>query len=210
MSSAPISTYARHRMTVDGDGVTTLVCFYGCPLRCQYCLNPFTWAPDAKRTVMTPQELFDQVKIDNLYFIATGGGVTFGGGEPLLYPDFLRDFRGICGNQWHLCAETSLNVPWENVRAAADCIDEFIIDCKDTNPEIYQRYTGQDNGRMLENLQKLVELVGTERIIVRLPLIPDFNTENDRQNSQNLLQSMGITRFDSFTYLTPEHRKKRE
>lgn len=196
-------------MTVDGDGVTTLVCFYGCPLRCQYCLNPFTWAPDAKRTVMTPQELFDRVKIDNLYFIATGGGVTFGGGEPLLYPDFLQEFREICGNQWHLCAETSLNIPWENVQAAAECIDEFIVDCKDTKPEIYQHYTGQDNGQMLENLQKLVALMGTERIIVRLPLIPNFNTENDRQNSQTLLQSMGVTRFDSFTYLTPKQRKKR-
>ena len=209
MSSAPVSTYARHRLSVDGDGVTTLVCFYGCPLRCQYCLNPFTWAPDTKRTMMTPQALFDKVKIDNLYFIATGGGVTFGGGEPLLYPDFLWEFRGICGNQWHLCAETSLNVPWENVQMAAACIDEFIIDCKDTNPEIYQRYTGQSNERMLENLQKLVALVGTERIIVRLPLIPDFNTEHHRQNSQTLLQTMGVTRFDPFTYLTPEQRKKR-
>ena len=29
---------ARHRMAVDGEGVTTLVAFHGCPLRCKYCL----------------------------------------------------------------------------------------------------------------------------------------------------------------------------
>lgn len=135
--------------------------------------------------------------------------MTFGGGEPLLYPDFLQEFRELCRKQWHLCAETSLNVPWENVEQAAGCIDEFIIDCKDSNPEIYHRYTGQHNQRMLENLKKLVALVGTERILLRLPLIPDFNTEHDRNNSQTLLQSMGITRFDRFTYLTPEQRNRR-
>lgn len=207
--TAPISACSRHRMTVDGEGITTLVCFHGCPLRCKYCLNPFTLSPDGKRTVMTPQELYDRVKIDNLYFLATGGGVTFGGGEPLLYPDFLREFRSICNNPWRLTVESALNVPWENVQAVADCIDEFIIDCKDTNPEIYHRYTGQRNEQMLENLQKLVKLVGAERILLRLPLIPDFNTEQDRRHSQALLQSMGITRFDPFTYLTPDQRPKR-
>lgn len=208
--TAPVITYTRHRMTVDGEGVTTLVCFHGCPLRCKYCLNPFSFAPDTKRTDMTAQMLFDKVKIDDLYFIATGGGVTFGGGEPLLYPDFLQEFRQLCGKRWHLCAETSLNVPWGNVEKAAGCIDEFIIDCKDTDPDIYRRYTGQDNSRMLENLRKLVELVGTERIIVRLPLIPGYNTEEDRTRSQQRLEAMGITRFDRFTYLTPDQRARRK
>ncbi len=208
--AAPVITYTRHRLTVDGDGVTTLVCFHGCPLRCKYCINSFSFAPNTRRTDMPPQMLFDKVKIDALYFLATGGGVTFGGGEPLLYPDFLQEFRGLCGENWHLCAETSLNVPWNNVKVAAGCIDEFIIDCKDTNPDIYRAYTGQDNARMLENLQKLVALVGTKRIIVRLPLIPEFNTEDDRLKSQHLLEAMGITRFDRFTYLTPDQRAKRK
>ena len=207
--TAPVVTFARHRLTVDGEGITTLVCFHGCPLRCKYCLNSFSFAPDTKRTDMTPQMLFDKVRIDDLYFLATGGGVTFGGGEPLLYPDFLQEFRNLCGQRWHLCAETSLNVPWENVAQAADCMDEFIIDCKDTNPVIYRRYTGQDNERMLENLEKLVALVGTERILLRLPLIPEYNTEIDRQASQSRLEAMGITRFDRFTYLTPEQHAKR-
>lgn len=199
---APVITFSRLRMQTDGQGVTTLVCFHGCPLRCHWCLNPFSFAPETKRTVMTPAQLFEQVRIDNLYFLATGGGVTFGGGEPLLYADFLREFRGICGKHWHLCAETSLNVPWEKAEIAASCIDMFYIDCKDTNPDIYRRYTGQDNARMLENLQKLISLVGPERITVRVPLIPDFNTEEDRQQSVKLLKQMGITQFDLFTYRT--------
>jgi pyruvate formate lyase activating enzyme len=144
------------------------------------------------------------VKLDELYFLATGGGVTFGGGEPLLYAPFLEEFRQICGESWHLCAETSLNVPPQQVEIAARCIDYFFVDCKDTNPEIYRSYTGKDNAMMLENLQKLLQLVGSERILVRLPLIPQYNTDENRQRSQQLLQKMGIQKFDLFTYRIKE------
>ena len=201
--TAPVITCDRHRLATDGVGVTTLVCFHGCPLRCKYCINPFSFAPDTRRTDMTPQQLYQKVKVDELYFLATGGGVTFGGGEPLLYPDFLAEFRRICGESWHLCAETSLNVPWEHVRKAAECIDVLYVDVKDTNPDIYRRYTGRENAQVLENLKKLTDMVGSDRIIVRLPLIPDYNTDEDRAGSQTLLTAMGLTQFDLFTYKTP-------
>lgn len=204
--TAPVITFSRLRMQVDGPGITTLVCFHGCPLRCQWCLNPFSFAPDTHRTQMTAQMLYDKVKLDELYFLSTGGGVTFGGGEPLLYPQFLRDFRGICGEAWHLCVETSLAVPWENVALVGKSIDHFYVDCKDTDPEIYQSYTGRDNARMLENLQKLLELAGPERITVRIPLIPEFNTPKDQQRSRAFLESMGLRNFDLFSYKLPQKK----
>ena len=200
--TAPVITFSRLRMTTDGEGVTTLVIFHDCPLRCKYCLNPFSFAPDTKREELTPNQLYDRVKIDDLYFVATGGGVTFGGGEPLLRTDFLKEFRALCGDRWHLCAETSLNVPAEAVRTAADCMDMFYVDCKDTNPEIYKAYTGIQNAQMLENLRTLISLAGTERVVVRVPLIPGYNTEDDREKSRALLESMGVTQFDFFTYKT--------
>lgn len=198
--TAPVIASSRLRMLIDGPGITTLVCFYGCPLRCQWCLNPYSFAPGTKRTQMTAQMLYDQVRLDELYFLSTGGGITFGGGEPLLQSEFLQDFRRICGPDWHLCAESSLAVPWEHVARAAQCIDHFYVDCKDTNPDIYRRYTGQDNALMLENLQKLLSLIGPERITVRIPLIPQFNTEEDQQRSRECLSAMGIQHFDLFTY----------
>lgn len=205
MEKAPVITCARLRMQTDGKGITTLVCFHGCPLRCKWCINPFSFAEDTKRELLTPQALYDKVKIDDLYFLATGGGITFGGGEPLLYAPFLEEFREICGEKWHLCAETSLAVPLENVKIAARCIDYFYVDCKDTNPEIYRSYTGKDNALMLRNLEVLLKLVGPERITVRLPLIPEFNTEADRSASRALLEEMGIRKFDPFPYRKKEH-----
>ncbi len=200
-TGAPIAAISRLRMQTDGQGITTLVCFHGCPLRCKWCINPFTLDPKGKRTDMTPQELYGKVKSDALYFLATGGGITFGGGEPLLYSPFIRAFREICPNEWQLCAETSLAVPWEHVATAAECIDVFYVDAKDTDPEIYRAYTGKDNARVLDNLRRLLSLVGCDRIVVRLPLIPEFNTLRDRQRSRTLLEKMGITRFDEFSYV---------
>lgn len=201
-NKAQVITFSRLRMQTDGKGVTTLVCFYGCPLRCRYCLNPFSFAEDTRCSDMTPQMLYDAVKRDELYFLATGGGVTFGGGEPLLQASFLREFRRICGKAWHLCAETSLWVTEQQVRIAAECIDHFYVDVKDTNPQIYREYTGRDNEKVLHNLRLLLLLAGPERVTVRLPLIPGYNTEEDRQASRELLMQMGVTNFDCFTYQT--------
>ena len=82
--------FRRHCLTTDGEGVTTLAAFWGCPLRCQYCLNPHSLREGTKCEELTPSQLYDKVKIDNLYFLATNGGVTFGGGEPLLQVPVVR------------------------------------------------------------------------------------------------------------------------
>ena len=207
IDKAPFIAISRHRLTVDGEGVTTLVCFYGCPLRCKYCINPQSFSEETKPAFLTPEELYQKVKIDELYFLATGGGVTFGGGEPLLYPDFLKEFRDICGKDWHLCAETSLNVPRENLEKAAKFIDYFIVDIKDTDPDIYLAYTGKSNEQVISNLKWLVSAAGTDNIIVRLPLIKDYNDESCRDRSEKLLREIGITQFDKFTYIIKEGSK---
>lgn len=65
--SATIMTYSRHRLAIDGEGVTTLVLLAGCPLRCRYCLNDYCH-DDRPYRVFTPDELYEELKIDNLYF----------------------------------------------------------------------------------------------------------------------------------------------
>lgn len=153
-----------------------------------------------KTLYLTPEELYNRVKQDRLYFLATGGGVTFGGGEPLLYPGFIAEFRNICGGEWKICAETSLAVPAENVKRAAGVIDRFFVDCKDTDPVIYKSYTGKSSDTMTENLKMLVSLVSPDRITARLPLIPGFNSKSDVDASEKFLLSLGITDIDRFTY----------
>ncbi|MEE0912550.1 MAG: radical SAM protein [Paludibacteraceae bacterium] len=199
--TVPIIGIDRLRINSDGVGVTTLVCFWGCPLSCQYCLNPQSWRTKTGIRNITPLQLFQEVSIDKLYFFATGGGVTFGGGEPLLYPRFLKEFHEFVEGEWKINLETSLNVPIESLQLIADCIDCFYIDIKDTNNEIYTRYTGKKNERVFANLAWLVEHIGEEKIVVRVPLIPDFNTISNVNDSIKFLKDKykKIT-IDQFEY----------
>ena len=84
---------------------------------------------------------------------------------------------------------------------AEQTIDEFIVDCKDMNPEIYHAYTDGDQSLMESNLRFLMEKAGPERVVVRVPLIPEYNTEKDRQKSINRLKELGVTRLDVFEYV---------
>jgi len=186
-------------MTVDGEGITTLIAGAGCPLDCRYCINKkiLLLSPE----YVSPEELFDRLKIDDLYFQATGGGVTFGGGESLLHSDFIASFRQLCGASWRIYAETSLAVPPEKVRTAAACVDGFIVDIKTLNPDIYASYTGKPGEQAYENLQLLQSLVGQERISVRVPLIPGYNTPEDQARTECLLRQQGFQRIDVFNYV---------
>jgi pyruvate formate lyase activating enzyme len=197
----PVAAVSRLRMATDGDGVTTLVCAWGCPLRCRYCLNKFTWDKNTKVDRLTAEELYARVKLDSLYFEATGGGITFGGGEPLLYADFFPAFRRACGTKWKLTAETSLAVSKENLLLAAGTLDSFIVDIKDTDPTVYHAYTGTDNTEVLENLRLLLTLADPKKIRVRLPLIPEHNTEKHRDRSETVLREMGVLNIERFTYI---------
>ena len=203
---------SRHRLAYDGAGVTTLVTGMGCPLKCRYCLNPICADPDYRPRRFSVEALYETVKIDSLYFEATGGGVTFGGGEPLLQAEFIRDFILYArerGARWRFAVETSLAVPEENLAlltAPEILIDEFIVDVKDMNPEIYRRYTEREQGRMRENLARLAALC-PERITARVPLIPGYNTNADCERSEKELREMGVASIDRFRYVLREKKK---
>lgn len=199
--TAPLIAINRHRLTTDGEGVTTLVAFHGCPLHCEYCLNAQCLQADGVWCRLTPGELYSEVEIDDLYFMATGGGICFGGGEPLLRSDFIKAFAEIMNPEWKLTIETSLNVPLENVKAIASLVQMWYVDIKDMNPDIYKAYGCKENKQVVSNLQWLAASGYADKVIIRLPLIPEYNTDEDRQQSQQQLEEMGFTNFDKFNYI---------
>ncbi|MDR1761357.1 MAG: radical SAM protein [Bacteroidales bacterium] len=200
--TAPFIGIKRNCLATDGFGVTTLAAFWGCPLACKYCLNPQSLDKSAHVQQYTPEELYEQVKIDELYFLATGGGVTFGGGEPCLYADFIAKFRTLCGEMWNITVETSLNIPQKNLETLLPVINHYIVDSKDLNNEIYTRYTGKDNTRVIANLKWLIAQGKAGKIRVRVPKIAHYNSEADIQNTVLTLQEMGLNDIEIFSYKT--------
>ena len=193
---------SRHRLGTDGEGVRTLVSFTGCPLDCKWCINKELRkeTPDGKW--YTPQELVDELMKDNWYFITTSGGVTFSGGEPLLHSPFIKEFCELCPQDWTINVETSLNVPSVNMDEVLPFVDTFIVDVKDTDPGIYSRYTGESINQVMCNLDALYREDAS--VVVRLPLIPQFNTGDDVEKSAKVLSERYRDAFDVdlFEYVT--------
>lgn len=198
MKELKIYALNRLRMGTDGEGVTTLVACIDCPLNCRYCINVSARSMTTKVWSFKVDELIDKLKVDHLYFAATGGGVTFGGGEPLLQAEALRAFADAKPKEWKMNVETSLNVPEEAVRMLLDCVDEWIVDIKDMNPQIYQRYTGEDNRQVLRNLM----LLRGRNVRVRVPLIPGFNMDTNADMSEAQLRIAGFENIERFRYRT--------
>ena len=154
---------------------------------------------------ITTSQLLDELMLDNLYFLATGGGVTFGGGEPLLHSEFIDEFCHIKPAEWNVNIETSLNVNRSHLERVLPHVSQFFIDIKDTNPTIYKQYTGRDNSLVLSNLRWLMSHDGmAQKVTVRLPHIPNHNTQEDVDHSRALLQELNVKQLDEFQYIIPK------
>lgn len=205
----PFFGLSRLRMGIDGRGVTTLVTFMGCQLRCKYCLNERCHGkvyeddgatPCKGILMLTPQQLYDIVKKDNIYFQATGGGVCFGGGEPLEHPEFIMEFRKLCGTRWKITVETALACHPHNIELLAPIVDHWIVDIKDMNPRIREKYTGRV-GDSAHQLCYLKQYGIVDNVTIRVPHIPGFNTDEDVKRSIEQVKILGFKDIQEFEYL---------
>ncbi len=202
-----IMKISRLRLGTDGAGVTTLVAFFGCPLNCKYCINDFCHEQDnfcldpVPRAAYTPKELIEILEKDDVYFRMSGGGVTFGGGEPLLQSAFIHKVCKLAPHAWKKRIETSLNVPWRYVKRLVKDLDEWIIDVKDIDETVYEAYTGASNRYMKDNLVKLAKFVEPSKLRVRVPRIPNFNNEENVQKSVQWIKDVVKVNPEIFDYI---------
>ena len=194
---APIYSISRLRFGTDGKGITSLVAFMGCPLRCRHCINRWCHSDPSQARLMTPEDLYGELMIDDIYFQMTGGGVCFGGGEPTLYPEFIRQFRKVCGSRWRITVETALTCTEDVIPEMARSVDRWIVDVKDLSEEIYEEYTRKRND-IRSKLRVLLD-AGAETT-VRVPHILGYNSDADVARTIGELRSMGFDDIDEFTY----------
>ena len=69
------------------------------------------------------------------------------------------------------------------------------------NPETYLAYTGKAIDLALKNLEWILQQGDPKRVMVRVPHIPEFNTDEDVAKSVERLKAMGVVNIDEFTYV---------
>lgn len=197
--SANITGWERLRYNTDGTGVRTLIIMPECHLDCKFCINNHLVNKFPTKGKMTVDNLYINLKKDCVYFEMSDGGITFGGGEPLLQPGFIAEFKRKYP-MINIDVQTSLNVPFDKVEVIMNCIDVWHIDIKDMNNDIYRKYTGSDNALVKQNLHKLIKYVPKEKLHIRVPIIKGFNTEDDVRISVSELNNMGFENIEIFKY----------
>ena len=210
MLNAPFNSITRLRIHSDGVGVRSVIFMQQCPLSCFWCCNPETRTGEDYR-ILTPEALYEYIKGDIPYFLASGGGITFSGGEPLLHSDFLREFISTYCQDFAVDIETSLFTTEENLNALIPLIDHWNVDFKVFDEKKHRAFTGVSNQRILENLVLLAENVPPERILITYPVIPGYNDSDE--NVQSMIRFMkehGLYRLELHPYRKMAEEKHRK
>jgi len=143
-------------------------CAQACPATATEMSGHYESVADLLRVIENERPFFDQ----------SGGGVTFSGGEPLLYPEFLSEMLDACGRlNIHRTVDTSGLATTGNLLKVAERTDLFLYDLKLMDSDKHKQWTGVGNKRILQNLQTLAE-TGAE-IQIRIPLIEGVNSDEE-------------------------------
>ena len=178
--------FHRERCTACGE------CLKRCPTR----------ALEMSGTFMSTEEVFAQLKEDADYYEASGGGVTFSGGEPLLQDEFCVELARLCSESGiDVLIETCADVPFHVFEQLLKYVKSYYIDLKAVSEEAYKQYTGGSLLRIKENIAQLIALHAD--VTVRIPVIPGYNDTDDFcQTAVKLLRELGVTKLE----LLPFHR----
>jgi pyruvate formate lyase activating enzyme len=130
----------------------------------------------------TVSDLLGVIENERPFFDQSGGGVTFSGGEPLLYPDFLIEVLDACGRlRIHRTVDTSGLARTKHLLAVAKRTDLFLYDLKLMDSKKHKEWTGAGNKRILQNLIALAD--SGAAIQIRIPLIKGVNADDDNINA---------------------------
>lgn len=120
-------------------------------------------------------ELLQIIERERIHIEHSEGGVTFSGGEPLMYPDFLISMLKACGEKnLHRTVDTCGNAPSKTLLKVAEHTDLFLYDLKLMDSVQHKKWTGVDNRLILENLRILSE--NGANLNIRIPFIQNVNT----------------------------------
>lgn len=128
---------------------------------------------------------------DEIFYKTSGGGVTFSGGECMLQIDFLEEILKECKrNDIRTAVDTAGHVPFSHFERILTYTDLFLYDVKCFDIEKHKKYTGVENGLILENLKKLLN--SGKGVWVRIPIIPTFNdTEEEMRKIKSFIDTCG-------------------
>ena len=137
----------------------------------------------------TAEQLCEKLLKSRTLLQASGGGVTFSGGEPTAQPQFLLECLTRLSGTLHRAIQTCGFCDPDEFRSILGACDYVLYDLKLIDPHRHLQYCGRENHVILENYQQLAAS-GVD-FITRIPLIPQINdtAENIHATAKLMLQN---------------------
>lgn len=164
--------------------------------RCTLCGNCADVCPtraiEMSGKPMSVPEIMAVIEKEQVFFDQSGGGVTFSGGEPLLYSKMLIELLDECGKRGiHRAVDTAGLARTETLLEVSRRTDLFLYDLKAMDPGLHEKWTGVSNEKILGNLKTLAQTGA--HVIIRIPLIGGVNDqeENIRQTAEFISSHLG-------------------
>jgi pyruvate formate lyase activating enzyme len=159
---------------------------------CGLCID--VCAYDALRLIgeeHTPEQLLAKILTDRVYYETSGGGVTFSGGEPTLYPQFIDAMLDLCiADSIHTNLETAGTFSFELWKPILRKLDLMYFDLKILDEALHARHVGRGYPTIARNAALLVE--HGFPVEFRLPLIPGYtDTRANIERAIELLERLG-------------------
>ncbi|WP_295638814.1 glycyl-radical enzyme activating protein [uncultured Mailhella sp.] len=150
----------------------------------------------------TVEDVLDVVAQDALFYSRSGGGMTVSGGEPLFQKRFvmalLREARR---RRIRTAVETCGFVPWETLEEAVPLLGCILFDVKHADAEKHRQGTGVGNELILSNLTKLLNCFPDKPVLVRTPVVPGFNDDDDTARAiGRLLKGYANVSYEALPY----------
>ena len=185
---------------VDGPGIRFVVFMQGCHLKCKYCQNRDTWDINSGEQY-TVKQVVEKIMRYRNYIVASNGGVTLSGGEPLLQQDFVISlFQELKKQNISTCLDTSgMFTITDKIKQIVDLTDIFLLDIKSINDETCKWLTGSSNSLELEFAKYINEK--NKRIWIRQVLVPGItDKKEDLLKLKDFLKTINVEKFEFLPY----------
>lgn len=151
-------------------------------------------------------ELMEEVRKDKTYYDRkSGGGLTVGGGEPMMQADFVRELmQAAHGDGINTALESSSYATEAQARKVYEVTDHIFTDIKHMDPKIHRQLTGITNEPILHNIRMAAKIIDTHRqhLVIRIPIIPNMNDseENIRATAEFVKSLKVVDRIEILPY----------
>lgn len=121
-------------------------------------------------------EIVEEVKKHRLFYMQSGGGITFSGEETTMQREFLNELSETLYDMgFHLAMEAFGYFDFDALKPVLQRMDLIFMDLKHMDSEKHAYFTGVGNEKILENIKRLKEL--SAEIVIRIPVIKGVNAD---------------------------------